>query len=652
MRILLPLGFLGLIGIAVLILIYLLKPNYQQKVISSTYIWKLSLRYRKKRIPVSKLRSLLILLCQILVVTACAFILARPVTPSGDQSIASENVAIIDASAGMRAETDGVTRFERAVEKTRALAEETFRVSGGVMSVIIASDEPYYLVQRADASSAKDLYQSLDALLPSAENDSACTYASADVEGALSLAQSVVDENSLAEVYLYTGTAYLNPGDVKVVSVREEGEWNAAVLNAQAVSLDNKYSFEIEVAVYGKDEQLTVSCDVYGPNGNTGKPIEMSAVVSCTGEETQKVSFVPEDEGAYALFSYDYVHVYISADDSYTGDNVYYLYGGTRDKMRIQYASSSSSLFWLATLESLQNTMSARWNFADPKEVRLDGTTSETMDDVALTGYDFYIFEGKMPEKLPDYGLIFMVNPDSAPVGANFTMGSAAEGRFTLTAGNKHAITNGVDAGNIHLKKYTRITSYDAYEPLLYCNEDPVWMIKEDFREKEGVYRTIVVMSFSINDADFAITSFPKLFLNMFNYGLPTTVTDGEDNVSNTFEVGEKLTIKARGIECTISNAQFGYERTLENFEGRFTRPGTYIVKQTVMFEDPQEKEERIFVKISAKESNICREEDSLAGALIRQTPPDNSKDWLLYLAIALTAFLFVEWLLQAKENF
>ena len=70
------------------------------------------------------------------------------------------------------------------------------------------------------------------------------------------------------------------------------------------------------------------------------------------------------------------------------------------------------------------------------------------------------------------------------------------------------------------------------------------------------------------------------------------------------------------------------------------------------MFEDPQEKEERIFVKISAKESNICREEDSLAGALIRQTPPDNSKDWLLYLAIALTAFLFVEWLLQAKENF
>ena len=61
MSILLPLGLLGLIGIAVLILIYILKPNYQQKLVSSTYIWELSLKYRKKKIPVSRLRNLIIL---------------------------------------------------------------------------------------------------------------------------------------------------------------------------------------------------------------------------------------------------------------------------------------------------------------------------------------------------------------------------------------------------------------------------------------------------------------------------------------------------------------------------------------------------------------------------------------------------------------
>ena len=73
MELLMPLGLLGLLGIAILILIYILKPNYQQKVVSSTYVWKLSLRYRRKQIPINRLLSFLILLCQILIVTACAF---------------------------------------------------------------------------------------------------------------------------------------------------------------------------------------------------------------------------------------------------------------------------------------------------------------------------------------------------------------------------------------------------------------------------------------------------------------------------------------------------------------------------------------------------------------------------------------------------
>ena len=74
-----PLGFLGLIGIAILILIYILKPNYQQKFISSTFVWELSLKYRRKKIPINKFRNILLFICQILVITSCAFILAQPV---------------------------------------------------------------------------------------------------------------------------------------------------------------------------------------------------------------------------------------------------------------------------------------------------------------------------------------------------------------------------------------------------------------------------------------------------------------------------------------------------------------------------------------------------------------------------------------------
>ena len=74
MRLLLPLGLLGLLSLAVLLIIYLLKPNYQQKMISSTFVWKLSLKYRKRKIPVSKLRNILLILCQVLVLSLAAFI--------------------------------------------------------------------------------------------------------------------------------------------------------------------------------------------------------------------------------------------------------------------------------------------------------------------------------------------------------------------------------------------------------------------------------------------------------------------------------------------------------------------------------------------------------------------------------------------------
>lgn len=94
MNLLFPLGLLGLLGIAVLILIYILKPNYQQKIISSTYVWKLSLRYKRKRVPINRLRSILLLICQILIITSCAFILARPIIEAVQRNRSEEKIAV------------------------------------------------------------------------------------------------------------------------------------------------------------------------------------------------------------------------------------------------------------------------------------------------------------------------------------------------------------------------------------------------------------------------------------------------------------------------------------------------------------------------------------------------------------------------------
>ena len=147
MSLLIPLGLLGLLGIVALIIIYIIKPNYQQKYITSTYVWQLAKKYRKKKIPLNRLRDILLIVCQILIVTACALILAKPALITGVKSEKPEIVAVIDSSASMLTKDEsGKTRFERAVSETRKLVSDTLKADGTV-TVVLANEKPYYLLQ-------------------------------------------------------------------------------------------------------------------------------------------------------------------------------------------------------------------------------------------------------------------------------------------------------------------------------------------------------------------------------------------------------------------------------------------------------------------------------------------------------------------------
>ena len=44
-----PLGLLGPIGVPIIIIIYIIKSRYVQKPVASTFIWKRSLKYMKRR---------------------------------------------------------------------------------------------------------------------------------------------------------------------------------------------------------------------------------------------------------------------------------------------------------------------------------------------------------------------------------------------------------------------------------------------------------------------------------------------------------------------------------------------------------------------------------------------------------------------------
>ena len=100
MNLLYPIGLLGLIGIPILILIYILKSKYKEYTISSTYIWNLSERFLKKKSPISKLSGLLSLILQILTVLFLSFALAHPIISIPNS--ARNYVLVVDNSASMQ----------------------------------------------------------------------------------------------------------------------------------------------------------------------------------------------------------------------------------------------------------------------------------------------------------------------------------------------------------------------------------------------------------------------------------------------------------------------------------------------------------------------------------------------------------------------
>ncbi|MBQ9728259.1 MAG: VWA domain-containing protein [Clostridia bacterium] len=663
MKLLAPLGLLGLLSIIVLIIIYIIKPNYQQKFISSTFVWKLSLKYRKKKIPTSRLRNFLIILCQILILTSCALILAQPNKILKAEISEKEVVIIVDSSASMRTETNGELRFERAVDSALEFANSVLD-ENGIVSVILADTKGSVLVSRVRADNRIAV---ADALEPLLDGDTACSYGSADIEGAVALCEDIVLENPDAEIYVYTDTtySYLPEGITVVNDFCDNEEWNAAILDAYAVLDEGYYSFVIDVACYNRDMQIAVEMEVHGANAydsnESGLTVPFVEYVECNRDETVRIVFINSDlynpeadmqenvvyhliEDADEIFSYQSVHISINEQDSFAEDNSFNIYSGQKEVLKVMYASkvpgtindftSGANPFFAGILYTLKVAYEDRWD--------IQITELKSMADYELEGYDLYIFEHTMPTTMPKDGVVILADPWSAPDNSGIRVGTTSYINHStpLAVAEQHQILNNVVAENITLSSYIPVTYYDpSYQVLLNCNSRPVLMVRNDERAK------VVVMPFNIHYSNVAISKdFPILMYNIFEYFFPATVK------GNSFEVNENVAVNARGDELYVT---VGSEHlyTFNEFPTvmKVSMPGTYQLTQTTF--SGKNVTESIYVKIPAKESNIWRLDETLKSPYAERKQEDFFKDLMVYVAAALVALLFIEWWLQSRET-
>ncbi len=637
-----PFGFLGLIGLIVLILIYIIKPNYQQKFISSTYVWKQSLKYRKKQLPINRLRNILLFLCQVLCIAACAVSLAQPYLAGEEQKSGTARIAVIDASAGMRTETEGVTRFERAVSEVRKLADETFG-NDGELTVILAGSEASYVLQRAGADYGDEARRKLDELVSA--DRFACTYGAADIDGAMELAENVLLENPNAEVVFYTDSAYTDAGKVRVVDVSDVGEWNAAVLDVRATTDENYYRFEVDVACYNRDRNLDVYLDISGVN-IAQEQYRLSGSAECTGNEVTTLVFDMESGlfGDYSgIYSYDYAHAYVKETDNFADDNSFYLYGGTRQPLKIQYYSTLSNSFYGGVLMGLREAMKGYWDFdIDEIQDNVSSISAGYGKEYALEGYDIYIFEHYMPPTLPTDGLVILASPNKVPAGAGFTLANWYESytEVRLDREATHPLLQGLTVENISVTQWASITAYDDdYVPLVSCNGSPVVLAKNGESEK------ILVLGLNLNYSNFPLTAeFPLFFFNVLNWYFPQTIG------GYVYEVNDTVSLQARAPQLSLSGPEL--KKTVTEFPGAVTVtvPGTYTLLQTPI--SGTDIVENFYVRIPRSESNTEAVYDTLTNPYCPPQTEIQDRDLVFYIALALVLLLFAEWWLQTREHY
>lgn len=487
MRFLNPAGLWLLLGIPVLIIIYLIKAQHEDRPVSSTYIWKLSSRFMKKRLPMQKIKKILMFVMQLVMIIAVSLMAARPAVVNGDSC---DYIAIIDASASMQIQDDsGKTRFDYAIKQVEDLADEIS--NGHSVSVILAADSASYLVQGSTSVNEVKL----------ALNNAKCTYGECNTAEAVSLAQLMCDRSDKAEVLFFTDRDYTETENISVVNL-DKGEWNISVEKLSAKADGKNAVFKGSLISYHKETTVTVGLRIDGS-------VVDAQIIDCTADTETEIAFTAED-----TTSYDTAEIFIETSDALAADNSYAICRKS-DKTYGVTLVSASPLYLESALEALGNC-----------EVSVAGS----IDEATLSGQDLYIFDGITPEEYPTDGSVLLFGSENLPDGLSIAGSSTTATALSMSNKLQSDLYEGLSFEKTVVSNYASLSGNTVWETLLFCDEDAVFATK---KLDSGL--SFSVMSFDLHDSNLPMqTDFVVLVRNLVEYSVPGLLKDTDHTAGET----------------------------------------------------------------------------------------------------------------------
>ena len=573
-----PAGAWALLSLAVITALYLLKRQSVQRNAPSLLLWQRAAADQTASRPFQKLKKNILYFLQLLLALLLTAALMRPAVSGG---VTGETVLIFDLSASMQAQANGESRLDEAKKKALSLVDGLH--DGERVTVLAAGAQVRQCVTRSGET--HPVRAAIEGL--TAQN------ASADLAGAVSLARAMGRDIPGLNIIVFSDT-YEAADDVQVVRVGQ-GADNVAILALGASEQGKAYA---RVMNYGADTRITLECQADGV---------LCDVVTAdlkAGESRALLLDAPE--------GYTTLHARIVEKDALALDNERWYAAQGEGSYRA--ALAGENVF-------LEKALSLR------EDIVLLRTTAQ--EAAEIENIDLYVFDGELPETLPQSGAVLAVNPKAQV--REIACGEAREADGEMRVSTQRAassLTENLTLKQVALRQYTPLAGGDA---VLMLGEDTLLAVSE-----QGGLRTAVI-GFDLHDSNLPLKAdFPVLMQNLLSFLLPNVRESVQDAVC---EAPLTLPVDARAESAQVilpSGKRCGAQ------QADTSEQGVYCFEQR--YADGDTRSVYFTVHGDAAEYDVRNVGAPGGEGLSRQLETAAGHELTLWVLLAFLALLLIEW--------
>lgn len=619
MSFLAPAAFLGALLAIPIVLMYMLRLRRREQVISSTFLWRQVLQDQEANTPWQRLRRNLLLILQLLILTALIFALARPfaLVPA----ISAARVAIVlDASASMAAR-DGLNGIMRFADAQAAALDLIDTLSGdSEVTILRAAQTPDILAPyTTDRNVANAAVRNAQPSTGEADWLAALTLASAGATDQADFTLIIITDGGLTQVAGLEEAAL--PGRVRVIPVGTASDNIAITALATRTLPGGEPQLFAQITNTGvSDAEVIFSLRA----DSDAAPLVSQRYTISAGASLPITSNAPLPDGIQVLSASITTSVNSSSTDLLEADNT--AYAVIRESQaRTVLLVSDGNLF----LEQVLATLPGVRAFKAPTDRPLPAQS-----------FDLTIFDRTLPTALPDGDILFIAPPGS--VSGLFGVAAdevGAVGRLTGITGDPRLTF--VDLETVSVLKYRPLASVSWADALITVNGAPLLIAGE----RDG--RRVSVFAFALADSDLPLQiAFPILMANLLEWFTPQGIL-----TQHALQVGQPQVIRpALNADSVRVIAPDGAVTTLavDSSELLYVETGQLGVYQVETVRgDTVVQTDRFAVNLfNLNESDITPRPASLNGQALQVNQTDEQGQWEFWPILALIALfiLLLEW--------